>query len=148
MQVSQFDYQLPPELIAQTPIEPRHASRLMVLDRRSGRISHHAFTDIIDLLHAGDILIANDSRVIPARLFGRKQSGGKVEILLLKIEKYDAEALSREKRMKKFLKEEKKKWKWYQRWLGIFTPKVVLPDDIVNPPKNDQSSDRASPPSV
>jgi S-adenosylmethionine:tRNA ribosyltransferase-isomerase len=84
VQVSQFDYQLPPELIAQTPIEPRHASRLMVLDRRSGQITHHTFTDIIDFLHAGDILIANDSRVIPARLYGRKQSGGKVEILLLK----------------------------------------------------------------
>ncbi|MCK4632933.1 MAG: hypothetical protein KAT79_06645 [candidate division Zixibacteria bacterium] len=69
-----------------------------------------------------------------------------IEILLLKIEKYDATELSREKRMKKFLKEEKKKWKWYQRWLGIFTPKVVLPDDIDNPPKNDKQSDQSEPP--
>ena len=84
MQVSQFDYYLPPELIAQSPIEPRHASRLMVLDRRSGAIAHYAFTDIVDFIRPGDILVANDSRVIPARLYGRKQSGGQVEILLLK----------------------------------------------------------------
>lgn len=84
MNIQQFDYQLPAELIAQTPVEPRHASRLMVIKRRTGEISHHRFTEIIDFLRPGDILIANDSRVIPARLFGRKQSGGKVEILLLK----------------------------------------------------------------
>jgi S-adenosylmethionine:tRNA ribosyltransferase-isomerase len=84
VQVSQFDYHLPPELIAQTPIEPRHASRLMVVNRHTGDISHHTFADLVDLLQAGDILVANDSRVIPARLFGRKESGGQVEILLLK----------------------------------------------------------------
>jgi len=84
LDVQQFDYHLPPELIAQTPVEPRHASRLMVVNRATGQISHRSFSDIVDLLQRGDILIANDSRVIPARLFGRKQSGGKVEILLLK----------------------------------------------------------------
>lgn len=84
MRVDQFDYDLPPELIAQTPIEPRHASRLMVLNRGTGQISHHTFAEIVELLQPGDSLVANDSRVIPARLFGRKQSGGKVEILLLK----------------------------------------------------------------
>jgi S-adenosylmethionine:tRNA ribosyltransferase-isomerase len=84
VKVSQFDYDLPPELIAQTPIEPRHASRLMVLDRRTGQISHHTFADIVELLQPGDILIANDSRVLPARLCGRKQSGGQAEVLLLK----------------------------------------------------------------
>ncbi|HMQ50957.1 MAG TPA: tRNA preQ1(34) S-adenosylmethionine ribosyltransferase-isomerase QueA [Anaerolineae bacterium] len=84
MDLQQFDYHLPPELIAQTPVEPRHASRLMVIDRRTGEISHHRFIEIIDYLQPGDILIANDSRVIPARLFGRKRSGGKVELLLLK----------------------------------------------------------------
>jgi S-adenosylmethionine:tRNA ribosyltransferase-isomerase len=84
MNLNQFDYPLPPELIAQKPIEPRHASRLMVVDSRSGEISHRTFADLADLLHPGDILMANDSRVIPARLFGRKQSGGSVEILLLK----------------------------------------------------------------
>ncbi len=84
MQVSQFDYDLPPALIAQTPVEPRHASRLMVLNRATGYITHHSFTHLVELLQPGDIVVANDSRVIPARLFGRKQSGGKVEILLLK----------------------------------------------------------------
>jgi S-adenosylmethionine:tRNA ribosyltransferase-isomerase len=84
VRLDRFDYHLPPELIAQTPIEPRHASRLMVVERRTGQISHHVFADLIDLLNPGDMLVANDSRVIPARLFGRKQSGGKVEVLLLK----------------------------------------------------------------
>lgn len=84
MDLTQFDYPLPSELIAQTPIEPRHASRLMVVDRRSGEITHRSFAGLADLLLPGDILVANDSRVIPARLFGRKQSGGQVELLLLK----------------------------------------------------------------
>ena len=84
MNVDQFDYHLPPDLIAQTPLEPRHSARLMVVDRAAGTISHHNFTDLVDLLRSGDILVANDSRVIPARLYGHKQSGGKVEILLLK----------------------------------------------------------------
>jgi len=84
MQVSQFDYQLPARLIAQTPVEPRHASRLMVVNRDSGDITHRTFAGVVELLRPGDIVVANDSRVIPARLFGRKQSGGKVEILLLK----------------------------------------------------------------
>ncbi len=81
---SQFDYPLPPELIAQTPIEPRHASRLMVVDVPTGQISHHTFVEVVDYLNPGDMLVANDSRVIPARLFGRKSSGGQVELLLLK----------------------------------------------------------------
>ncbi len=84
MDVNQFDYDLPPNLIAQIPIEPRHASRLMVVNRQTGKITHHTFADIVDMLQPGDILAANDTRVIPARLFGRKISGGKVEILLLK----------------------------------------------------------------
>ena len=84
MKLQQFDYQLPPELIAQTPAEPRDASRLMVVRRQTGEISHHVFSDVLDFFDSGDILIANDSRVIPARLFGRKSTGGKVEILLLK----------------------------------------------------------------
>ena len=85
MDVQQFDYHLPPELIAQTPIEPRHASRLMVIKRRTGEIAHHTFANLIDLLHPGDIMIANDSRVIPARLGGRRvDTGGRVEILLLR----------------------------------------------------------------
>ncbi len=101
MDIRQFDYYLPPELIAQTPIEPRHASRLLVVDRRAGQLSHRTFADIIDLLHPGDILIANDTRVIPARLFGRKQSGGQVEILLLKqLDEVQWEALVGGKRLR------------------------------------------------
>jgi hypothetical protein len=66
-----------------------------------------------------------------------------IEILLLKIEEYDADVAQREKRIKKFLKAEKKKWKWYQRWLGIATPKIRIPEDILNPPdtpKNESAS--------
>ncbi len=84
MHVSDFDYQLPPQLIAQSPVEPRHTSRLMVLERHSGQISHKQFVDLPDYLGQGDIVVANDSRVIPARLLGRKETGGKMELLLLK----------------------------------------------------------------
>ena len=84
MKVSDFDYQLPPELIAQTPTEPRDHCRLMILNRADSSIEHHHFYDIIDYLSPGDILVFNDSRVIPARLFGKRESGGKVEILLLR----------------------------------------------------------------
>jgi S-adenosylmethionine:tRNA ribosyltransferase-isomerase len=83
LKTAEFDYELPPELIAQTPIEPRDASRLMVVDRRVGEIAHHRFCDLPDFLQPGDLLVHNESRVIPARLFARKPTGGKVEILLL-----------------------------------------------------------------
>jgi S-adenosylmethionine:tRNA ribosyltransferase-isomerase len=80
----EFDYELPPELIAQTPIEPRDASRLMVVDRDAGTIAHRRFRDIIDYLRPGDLLVANETRVIPARCTARKvPTGGKVELLLL-----------------------------------------------------------------
>jgi len=84
MRTSDFDYYLPPELIAQTPIEPRDHSRLMVLSRADGSIQHHRFFELPELLRSGDALIFNDSRVIPARLIGRKDSGGRVEILLVR----------------------------------------------------------------
>jgi S-adenosylmethionine:tRNA ribosyltransferase-isomerase len=85
VKTSDFDYELPPELIAQTPIEPRDHSRLLVVDRAGGSITHRHFYDLPDLLRRGDVLVFNDSRVLPARLFGRKpDSGGKVEILLLR----------------------------------------------------------------
>jgi S-adenosylmethionine:tRNA ribosyltransferase-isomerase len=84
MRTSDFDYHLHPELIAQTPLEPRDHSRLMVLKRGGGSIEHHRFFEITDYLSAGDLLVFNDSRVIPARLKGRKlDSGGRVELLLL-----------------------------------------------------------------
>ncbi len=82
--MSDFDYALPPELIAQTPIEPRDASRLLVVQRSTGSMTHRHFRDIGDYLRAGDLLIANQSRVIPARLLGhRAETGGAVEVLLL-----------------------------------------------------------------
>ncbi|HEX74584.1 MAG TPA: tRNA preQ1(34) S-adenosylmethionine ribosyltransferase-isomerase QueA [Dehalococcoidia bacterium] len=84
MKTKDFDYFLPSELIAQTPVEPRDQSRLMVLNRSDGSIKHHQFFEITDYLRAGDVLVFNNSRVIPARLKGRKvDSGGRVEILLL-----------------------------------------------------------------
>jgi S-adenosylmethionine:tRNA ribosyltransferase-isomerase len=85
LRTSDFDYDLPESYIAQTPLEQRDQSRLMVLDRRIGSIQHALFKDIGSYLHAGDILVINETHVIPARLFARKlPSGGRVEILLLR----------------------------------------------------------------
>ncbi|MFC2020623.1 tRNA preQ1(34) S-adenosylmethionine ribosyltransferase-isomerase QueA [Chloroflexota bacterium] len=85
MKTSDFDYSLPPELIAQTPIEPRADSRLMVLDRSDGLLEHRKFFEIADYLHKGDVLVFNNSLVIPARLSGKRgESGGRLEILLLR----------------------------------------------------------------
>ncbi|MBO4478585.1 MAG: tRNA preQ1(34) S-adenosylmethionine ribosyltransferase-isomerase QueA [Lachnospiraceae bacterium] len=85
MQVKDFDYELPQELIAQDPIENRSESRLMLLDKTTGQIKHKHFYDIIDYLEPGDCLVLNNTKVIPARLIGsREGTGGKVEVLLLK----------------------------------------------------------------
>jgi S-adenosylmethionine:tRNA ribosyltransferase-isomerase len=85
VKTAEFDYNLPPELIAQTPLEPRDAARLLRLDRSSGAIEHLHFYDLPDLLRPGDVLVANASRVIPARIFAHKaDTGGAVEILLLR----------------------------------------------------------------
>lgn len=83
MRTVDFDYELPPELIAQTPIEPRDAARLLVVHRQTGDLEHRVFADLPDYLRPHDLLVCNDSRVIPARLRGRKASGGRVEVLLL-----------------------------------------------------------------
>ena len=83
MKVTDFDYELPEELIAQTPIEKRDESRLMVLDRKEQTIEHKHFKDIIDYLEPGDVLVRNNTKVIPARLYGKKETGAKVEFLLL-----------------------------------------------------------------
>jgi S-adenosylmethionine:tRNA ribosyltransferase-isomerase len=84
MKTSDFDYVLPPERIAQTPVEPRHNSRLMVMDRTTGDLTDSFFYNIGDFLKPGDLLVINETRVIPARIFARKSTGGKVELLLLK----------------------------------------------------------------
>jgi S-adenosylmethionine:tRNA ribosyltransferase-isomerase len=85
MKTSDFKYDLPEELIAQDPLEDRSASRLMVLDKVTGEISHHIFKEIVDYIEPGDCLVINDTKVIPARLIGEKVgTGGKVELLLLK----------------------------------------------------------------
>ena len=84
MKVSDFNYELPEELIAQTPIEKRDESRLMVLDKEEQTIEHKKFKDIIDYLKPGDVLVRNNTKVIPARLYGKKETGASVEFLLLK----------------------------------------------------------------
>ena len=84
MKTSDFWYDLPEDLIAQTPLEKRDSSRLLVLDRDSGAVNHKHFYDIIDYLQPGDCLVMNDSRVLPARLLGHRPSGGAVEVLLLR----------------------------------------------------------------
>ena len=82
---SDFNYELPEELIAQTPVEPRDSSRLMAIDRSTGEISHRHFYDIADYLNPGDLLVMNDSKVFPARIYGVKRgTGAHVEFLLLK----------------------------------------------------------------
>ncbi len=84
MKASFFEYDLPQELIAQEPAQPRDSSRLMVLRRETGEIEHRIFRDLPCYLEAGDILVLNNTRVMPLRLFGRKRTGGKVEVLLLR----------------------------------------------------------------
>ena len=81
---SSYYYDLPEELIAQTPVEPRDSSRLLVYDKTKNTIEHKIFYNIIDYLHSGDILVINNTRVLPARLFGFKSTGAKIEILLQK----------------------------------------------------------------
>ena len=84
MKTSDFNYDLPPERIAQVPVEPRHASRLLVMNRADQRLTHTTFWNIADYLKSGDVLVVNQTRVIPARLHARKATGGRVELLLLR----------------------------------------------------------------
>lgn len=84
MQTKEFEYHLPEELIAQTPIEPRDASRLLVIDRNTRSVSERLFSDIIDYFKAGDVLILNNTKVIPARLVTKRTGGGKTEVFLLR----------------------------------------------------------------
>ena len=90
MNIEQFDFELPEELIAQTPLEKRDTSKLLVLDKKTGEIKHKHFTDIIDYLESGDTLVLNDTKVIPARLYGvKEETKALIEILLLKEVKKD-----------------------------------------------------------
>lgn len=84
MKTDDFDYVLPPERIAQTPLETRHAARLLVIDRQRDALAHTTFWHIADYLRPGDLLVINQTRVIPARVFARKDTGGRVELLLLR----------------------------------------------------------------
>ena len=85
MKRTDFAYDLPPALIAQHPLPDRSASRLLCLDGASGEVSHHTFTDLLDFLRADDLLVFNDTRVIPARLWGQKETGGRLEILVERV---------------------------------------------------------------
>jgi S-adenosylmethionine:tRNA ribosyltransferase-isomerase len=84
IKLSDYDYNLPKELIAKYPVEPRDSCRLMVLDRKSRSIRHRIFRDITEYLEEGDLLVLNDTKVIPARLIGKKETGAKIEIFLLR----------------------------------------------------------------
>jgi S-adenosylmethionine:tRNA ribosyltransferase-isomerase len=86
MKTTDFDYDLPEKYIAQTPVEPRDSSRLLVLRRDTGEVEHRMFHEIGQFLHPGDLLVINRTRVIPARIFARKSTGGRIELLLLKRE--------------------------------------------------------------
>lgn len=84
MKKSDFDFYLPEELIAQTPLEKRDSSRLLVLDKETGGIEHRHFYELVDFLQENDCLVMNNSRVLPARLLGERESGGAVELVLLR----------------------------------------------------------------
>ncbi len=83
MNISDFDYDLPEELIAQSPANPRDHSKLLKIDRKTGQISHHIFYDVVDMLKSSDVLVLNKTKVFPARFFGKKETGGKIEVLLI-----------------------------------------------------------------
>ena len=99
MRTEDFDFYLPEELIAQTPIKDRSGSKMLVLDRKTGEIEHKHFYDIIDYLHEGDVLVLNDTKVIPARIYGKKETtGANIELLLLKNDGDNYECLVRPQR--------------------------------------------------
>ena len=139
MKTSDFYYDLPKELIAQTPVEPRDSSRLLLLDRKSREISHKHFRDVIDSLNEGDLLVCNDSRVLPARIYGIKaETGARVEFLLLKqISGNKWETLckpgkkAREPKIASFLKKKAEKF-WRLKttvteWLTLTVTRTSLP---------------------
>src|SRR5436309_1882616 len=95
MKLSDFDYSLPPNLIAQHPVEPRDAARLLVVDRSTGRLEHRVFRDLPEYLQPADVMVVNNTRVIPARLRARKPTGGAVEVLLLRPAREQESAIAR-----------------------------------------------------
>ena len=100
MKTIEFDYELPASSIAQTPLTERDRSKLLVLNRQTGAVIHRYFPDLLDYLQAGDVLVGNNSRVMPARIYGKKETGGKVELLLLQqLDAYRWQALVGGKRV-------------------------------------------------
>src|SRR5512147_1741667 len=83
MRIEEFDYDLPPSLIAQYPSPQRGETSLMILDRQTGGVEHRVFQEIMEYLRPGDLLVMNNTRVLPARLIGKKETGGKIEMLLI-----------------------------------------------------------------
>ncbi len=96
MHLNEFDYDLPPKLIAQHPAPERHHSRLLIVDRKTGAMDHRHFYDLPEMLQGGDALVINETKVLPARLLGKKESGGKVEILLVRKREPESEAQAEE----------------------------------------------------
>lgn len=116
MKLKDFDYRLPRNLIAQKPIKPRDHSRLMVVSRQSGKIGHNHFYEIEKFLKKGDVLVLNNSKVIPARLLGKRESGGKAEVLLLR---------PNAKNLKNYV--------WSNEWWVIGKPGLVIGQTITFP---------------
>ncbi|MCX6737776.1 MAG: tRNA preQ1(34) S-adenosylmethionine ribosyltransferase-isomerase QueA [Candidatus Parcubacteria bacterium] len=115
MLITEFNYELPPELIAQDPLNPRPSAKLMVLDRRAGQVEHYHFSDLPEILKAGDILVLNDTKVIPARLMGQKAlTGGHVEVLLLQPQDQNFTSIGL----------------WQNKWLTIGSPRLKLREEI------------------
>ncbi|MGD9308870.1 MAG: tRNA preQ1(34) S-adenosylmethionine ribosyltransferase-isomerase QueA [Desulfosarcina sp.] len=102
-----YDYHLPERLIAQTPAPDRDGSRLLHLNRRDGNIVHRQFNDIVSLLHPTDVLVVNDTRVVPVRLYGRKDTGGKVELLILNYGEADGSPQDRQRVLRCLIKASK-----------------------------------------
>jgi S-adenosylmethionine:tRNA ribosyltransferase-isomerase len=115
MLITEFNYELPEELIAQNPLNPRPLAKLMILDRNTGLIEHRHFSDLPEILKAGDILVLNDTKVIPARLLGTKiLTGGHVEVLLLQPQDLNFTSIGL----------------WQSKWLTIGSPRLKVGEEI------------------
>ena len=137
MKLSDFDYDLPKELIAQTPAEKRDHSRLMILDRRSQKISHDYFYNLKKYLESDDLLVFNQTKVFPARLYGSKPTGGKVEILLLNITPSDPPLNLRGGRKGELLLESSNVWSFIGKNIGP-AKKIIFDGGLVGDIQNGQ----------